>query len=102
MEGLNFLENYGCTNVIIESDNVESIQACNGIIEVWSPYAGIMAECFLKASMLGSVSFKHYLRDANKVAHELAKFAYEKKESRVWGDPPSFIPPFLVKDVTLL
>jgi hypothetical protein len=37
------------------------------------------------------------------VAHELAKFAYSSKETHVWdGDPPGFIFPHVIRDVTLL
>ena len=57
----------------------------------------------MKAGTIRSVSVQHCLRDANQVAHELARYAYDSKESRVWdGDPPGFIFHFLVHDVTMI
>jgi hypothetical protein len=47
-------------------------------------------------------AFLHCPREANQVAHELAKFADTTRENRVWeGDPPDFILPFVMNDVTL-
>ena len=96
LKGLQFLESVGCSSVIIESDSLELIQVCNGEIAVWSPYSAILAECFSKASMMEDVSFQHCMRDANQVAHQLAKHVYQSKENLVWdGDPPGFILPYL-------
>lgn len=81
LKGLDFLERLGCSNVVIESDSLELIQACNGTIEIWNPYSAIQAECFLKASNILTVSFQHCYREANQVTHQLAKFAYESKKT---------------------
>jgi ribonuclease HI len=35
LRGLEFLERFGCSKVLIESNSVELIQCCNGTIEVW-------------------------------------------------------------------
>ena len=45
LKGLEFLEHIGigCKKVIIEYYSLELIHACNGIIEVWSPYSAILA-----------------------------------------------------------
>jgi hypothetical protein len=49
------------------------------------------------------VSFHHCPKNANQVAHELAKFAYSSKETHVWdGDPPDFILSYGIRDVSLL
>jgi hypothetical protein len=71
----------GCASVIVESDSLELIQACNGTIEEWSPYSAIMVDCFNKASSIPGISFQHCPRDANKVAHNLAKYAYDMNNS---------------------
>jgi ribonuclease HI len=103
LRGLEFLEELGCFSVIIESDSLDLIQACNGVVEVWSPYSAIMVKCFLKASSMKEVLFQHCNRDANQVAHSLARHVYESKENLVWnGDPPKFILPFVILDVTIL
>ena len=67
-------------SMIIESDSLELIQACNGVIEVWNPYTAILADCFSKASLMSNIGFQHCPRDANQVAHQLAKKAYETKD----------------------
>jgi hypothetical protein len=102
--GLEFVERIGCSSrVSTESDSLELIQCCTGTTEVWNPYAAILADCFLQANMMTDVSFHHCPRSANQVAHELAKFAYSSKETHVWdGDPPGFIFPHVIRDVTLL
>jgi ribonuclease HI len=57
LKGLVLVEQIGCQKVVIESDSLELIQACNGTIEIWSPCTAILAECFLKASSLEKISF---------------------------------------------
>lgn len=44
--GLNLIEDLGCIPVNVESDSLEFVQAFNGTIQVWSPYAAILADCF--------------------------------------------------------
>jgi hypothetical protein len=49
-----------------------------------------------------SISIEHCNREANKVAHEVARLAMASKLSCNWVDePPSFILEALVNDVTL-
>ena len=102
-KGLQLLERLGCSSVVIESDSLELIKACNREIEIWNPHAAILAEIFMKISMMDSVIFQHCLREANQVAHNLAKYVYETKESLCWvEDPPGFLLPFVINDVTVL
>ena len=59
--------------------------------------------CFLKAQDIGSVKFSHCRRDANRVAHNLARFSFDSKAEVDWvGDPPSFIIQDLLFDVTIV
>jgi hypothetical protein len=69
---------------------LELIQACNGDTEVLSPYTVVLADCFQIASTMDLVIFEHYFRDANTVAHNLAKHTYKSKVSLVWDDSPLF------------
>jgi hypothetical protein len=40
---------------------------------------------------MDKVRFQHCPRKANQVAYELAKFAFDSKETFIWeGDPPIF------------
>jgi ribonuclease HI len=102
LKGLEFLENLGTTSVCIESDSLQLIQACNGEVEIRSPYSAILSECFLKISIMQEISFEHCLRDANQVTHQLARNAFISKQYIVWeGDPPVFILSYVLNDVTL-
>jgi ribonuclease HI len=103
LKGLDFLENIGCDAAYIESDSTEVIEACSGTIDIMGPYSAILADCFQKASSMRMVKFIHCRREANMVAHHLAKRAYETRSSIHWRDrPPDFILPFVLRDMTLL
>jgi hypothetical protein len=64
-EGIEFLKQMGITRGYVESDSLELIQVCKAEIEVWSPYAAILAECFMKAHQFDSIVLEHCSRDAN-------------------------------------
>ena len=84
---------------VVKSHSLELIQACNGETEILGPYSALLADCFSKAGMMEEISFAHCPREANKVAHELAKFAYESKRSSSWKEVPpdlDFILPFVI------
>ena len=103
LRGLQFLQNLSCAAAIIESDSLELVQACNRKIEICSPHAAVLAESFMYASSMDEVVFQHCRREANEVAHQLAKKVYESRENFIWeGDPPRFILPFVINDVTLV
>lgn len=81
---------------------MELVQLCNGETEVLTPYAAVMAECFVIAQRTGNITFQHCPRDANKVAHSLARHAYDSIATVFWdGDPPMFIMPLVINDVTI-
>jgi hypothetical protein len=65
LPGVEFLEQLGNTNVCIECDSLELNQACNGELEVQSPYSAIMEDCFTKVSTMKKILFRHYPRNAN-------------------------------------
>jgi ribonuclease HI len=101
-DGLAFLERIGCRSCQVEADALEVIQACNRDVDINSPYSAILADCFQKASEMEEIAFPHCHREANQVAHELAKLAYSSRENKVWeGDPPAYIQPFVINDVNL-
>ena len=82
---------------------MELIQACNGELEFYGPYSVTLADCFARAKMIDGVSFSHCPREANRVAHHLAKHSYDTQSAFDWdGDPPNFILPYVINDVTLL
>jgi hypothetical protein len=102
LRGFELLEKLGCTSCQVETDSLEIIKTCNGEVEINSPYAAILVECFQKDSDMTEISFTHFHREANQVAHDLANYAYRSNENQFWeGDTPSFILPYVMNDVTL-
>jgi ribonuclease HI len=102
-EGLSLANGMGCTNVIMESDSTETIDACNGTEAWWEEFAAILADCVDLTSLLNSVSFQYCPREANEVAHDLARDCFACKSSSSWvEEPPDFIICKLLNDVTVL
>jgi hypothetical protein len=87
-EGLQLAQNIGCNRIVAESDFLETIEACTGDSRWWNASSVIYAGCIDIASFIGSVSFKHCSREANQVAHEIAKFSFLNNQSCNWVDEP--------------
>ena len=69
--------------------------------EVRAPYSAIMAGCFQLAHEISDLRFVFCPRDANRLAHTVARHAYESKLVLSWEDePPVFILPHVLSDVT--
>jgi hypothetical protein len=59
--------------------------------------------CISSISILGKVEFRHFPRESNEVAYNLARFCYDSKNSCNWVDePPSCILSKLLADVIIL
>jgi hypothetical protein len=56
LKGLVLVKQIGCQNVVIESDSLELVQACNGTIEIWSGGVGGQGSAYtaLLVSLRGS------------------------------------------------
>ena len=55
------------------------------------------------ARRIGSVSFFHCPRDANRVAHNLTRCTYDSNVVYNWnGDPPSFVISDIISDVIVI
>jgi ribonuclease HI len=94
-EGLSLANHMGCTNVIMESDSTETVDACNGTEAWWGESMAILADCVDLALLLNSVSFQYCPREAND--------SFACKSSSSWVDePPDFIICKLPNDVTVL
>jgi ribonuclease HI len=103
LQGLQLVDRIGCSPIIIESDSLEIVQAFKGEIEIRGPYHAILSDCFQVASRIEPFSIQHCLREANMVAHKLARTCFDSNNSIFWGcDPPNFIIADVIKDVTLL
>jgi ribonuclease HI len=103
MEGLALANHYGGTNVIMESDSLETINACNGDEVWWGEESAIFADYIDLASHIDGVEYRHCYREANEVAHELARNCFTDRNScNLLIEPPSFILPMLINDVTII
>lgn len=101
--GLQLVQQIGCSRIIVESDCLEVIDACNGVSDILAPYAATLADCFQLAHGVSSIRFQHCSREANNLAHYLARHAYDIQLMYWWDDePPSFLLPHVLKDVTLI
>ena len=86
--GLQLVDDLGCVPVIVESDSLELVESLNGVIQIWSPYTSILMDCFLLAQRIGRVTIQHCQREANVVAHKIARFVFEKNNSIFWEEDP--------------
>ena len=101
-EGLALANRMGYNVVQAESDSTDVIDACTGGERWWNDSAAIFADCVDYVASIGTVSFQHCPREANAVAHELARVCYTDKSSCNWDDDPSsFIIGKLVNDVII-
>jgi hypothetical protein len=92
----------GCSAIHAESDSSDTIEACTGTDTWWSQSVAIYADCTDLATEIGEVKFSHISREANKVAHELARQCFIDKSDCNWVDePPSFVLGSFINDVTL-
>jgi ribonuclease HI len=102
-EGLCLAQRMGCNNLLAESDSTDIIEACSGEEAWWSESSAIFADCIDQVASIGTVSFAHCPREANKVAHGLAQECFSSKVSCNWVDePPQFILDAILNDVTIL
>jgi hypothetical protein len=62
----------------VESDSLETIEACNGSGRWWSESSAILDDCVDFASSIGSVSYQFCLREANQVADDIARFSFRE------------------------
>jgi hypothetical protein len=62
----------------------------------------VFADCVDSVATIGEVSFNFCPREANKVAHELARFGFHNSLSCNWVDePPRILLDSLINDVTI-
>jgi hypothetical protein len=102
-EGLELANRMSSSRVQAESDSTDIIDACKGDERWWNEASAVFADCVDLATSIGDVSFSHCPREANGVAHELARFCYSNCLSCNWIDePPRFLLDSLLNDVTVL
>jgi hypothetical protein len=92
-----------CNNVQVESDSIETVQACTGEESWWGESSTIFADCIDLAIIIGNVKFQYCLREANGVGHKLARACFSDKLScnRI-DEPLIFILGKLINDITIM
>jgi hypothetical protein len=101
--GLQLAMEIGCNRLIAESDSSETIEACTGETRWWNESSAIFADCVDLIPSIGTISFKFCPREANQVAHEIARFCFSNNISCNWVDePPSILFDSFINDVTVL
>ena len=102
-KGLRLINSSGHNVVQAESDSLETIEACTGDESWWNESVAVFADCVDLVAQIGSVTFKHCPREANKVAHELASYSFCNSQTCNWiDDIPSFLVSSLINDVTII
>ena len=92
--GLELVDRVGCHPINIETDCLELVQAFNGEIVIGGPYNAVLAYCFQLASRIGDMSMHHCFREANKVAHNLARSCFDSDTPVFWDcDPLALLSP---------
>jgi ribonuclease HI len=87
-EGLALASRLGVNDVIMESDLLEIVDACSGADEWWGDAPAIFVDCMDLAAGIGKVAFKHCQREANEVAHLLARNSFTEQNNCNWVDEP--------------
>ena len=102
-EGLSLAQHLGVNNFIIQSDNLQAIETMiDGGFSSTSSSA-IFDDCRVLCLGFRNFTFKHCYREANEVAHELARHSFINFVDCFWDDdPPSFLFPKLINDVTIV
>ena len=93
-EGLCLVNQIGCTNFMLQSDCQEVIDIMKDAGFTASVAAPILEVCYDLWRDLPLATIEHCDREANQVAHELARQALEEKVSCIWVDsqPTSITP----------
>ena len=100
-EGLMLAQHIGANRLIVQSDCMEVVDIMKEGFTA-NTTAPIYDECYIIWSGFQEVSMEHLNREANQVAHELARRAMITKKNCIWDDdPPSFIIHTLANDVTI-
>ncbi|KAI5006083.1 hypothetical protein ZWY2020_033326 [Hordeum vulgare] len=88
--------NIGCTKVTLESDSMNGLAAMESPEVYMGPDVTKITEATILSLKFPEISFIHCNRDANLVAHSLAKYYSNTHLSQSWeGHSPDFILPHI-------
>ncbi|KAF6986289.1 LOW QUALITY PROTEIN: hypothetical protein CFC21_004070 [Triticum aestivum] len=92
----------GCNRLVINSDNLEVIENMNNGGRSAGTAATVFDDCYLLACNFPITRFEHCNKEANRVAHELAKVARFSIALNWFEKPLSEIVPLLINDVLVI
>ena len=100
--GLTLAQRAGCNRLIINSDNMKVIDTMQDGGQSASTTTTIFDDCFHYACDFITTRFEHCNREANKVAHELARLARFSLTSDWFEEPLNEIVMLLANDVLFI
>ncbi|XBI59880.1 hypothetical protein VPH35_040876 [Triticum aestivum] len=100
--GLTLAQRAGCNRLIINSDNLEVIETMQDGGQSAGAAAAIFDDCFHYACDSVMTRFEHCNREANKIAHELARLARFFSTSDWFEEPLNEIVMILINDVLVI
>jgi ribonuclease HI len=102
-EGLVLAQTMGCNRIRIQSDCLKVVETMRQGGFTATISGPVYEQCDMMWHDFVFISLEHCNREANCVAHELARVASQEKMTCNWvTEPPSFILGALVNDVTVL
>ena len=87
-EGLMLAQHIGGNRLIVQSDCMEVVEIMGNGGFMANSAVAIYDECNIAWSGFEEISIEHLSREANQVAHELARQAMLTKENCIWDDDP--------------
>ena len=90
-EGLFLAEQVGCDKFIIQTDYLQVVEAMQDGGFSPTTLVVIFHEYHILRLGLDNITIEHCNREANGVAHELARHAFISKNSCNWVESPSFL-----------
>ncbi|XBI43501.1 hypothetical protein VPH35_108267 [Triticum aestivum] len=100
--GLTLAQRAGCNRLIINSDNLEVIETMQDGGQSTGVATAIFNDCFHYACDFIMTRFEHCNREANRVAHELARLARFSSTSDWFEEPINEIVLILTNDVLVI
>jgi len=93
----------GSNHFIVQADCMMVVETTKEESFPATSEAPIYDDCYNMWRDFVDVSIEHCHRDANRVAHEIARRCFISRQSCIWVDePPSFLLEFFMNDVTIL
>lgn len=100
--GLQLSSSARCNRIIVNSDNQELMEIMNEGGQYAGNAAAIIDDCYHLACEFTSIRFEYCPREANGVAHELARAARTSFCSEWLDVAPNALLPLILKDVSVI